>query len=241
MASMYNSHADLYDLIYTFKDYPAEAEAIRALLQSRGVSDGSRLLEVACGTGSYLAAFARWYDVAGCDLSAEMITIARRKLDAAGRPDAPVWATDMRDLMVDAPYDVVLCLFSSIGYLPDEESVRAAIVRMAAAVRPGGLVGIEPWIDRERYQAGRPHLQTYTSPDLYLARGNVSEIDGDYAVFDMHWLVVPRGGPVTTFVDQHRLWFCPPGVIERAMRDAGLTPTWLQDGIGRGLWIGVRG
>lgn len=31
------------------------------------------------------------------------------------------------------------------------------------------------------------------------------------------------------------------GQSERALRDAGLTPTWLQDRIGRGLWTGVRG
>ena len=50
--SLYGSRADLYDLIYHFKDYAAEAARLRELLE--GVAAGAWITEAACGTGKYL-------------------------------------------------------------------------------------------------------------------------------------------------------------------------------------------
>lgn len=237
MSRMYDDRAWLYDLIYHWKNYAAEADHLRALLAARGVADGARVLEVACGTGSYLTQLARHYQVEGCDLNEGMAAVARQKL-----PEVPIWTVDMRELRVPAPFDAVLCLFSSIGYLLDEAGVRQAIAAMAAAVRPGGVLIVEPWIDAAIYDVGRPIVQIYDTPDLKLVRATVSQRRDDIAVTDMHWMVVPRGGPIEQFSDLHELWFCPPEVMRRAFVDAGLSVAFLEGGLGtgRGLWIGQR-
>ncbi len=232
---MYTDRAALYDAIYHWKDYAGEAAQVRALLHDAGLADGARLLEVACGTGAYLAPLSAWFDVAGCDLNEGMLAVARAKL-----PTTALWSVDMCELVVPEPYDAVVCLFSSVGYLLDEARLRRACVAMAAAVRTGGTVIVEPWIPAEAYAVGRPSMQTYTSPDLHLARACVAERRGDVAVMPMHWLVVPRDGPVERFVDVHELWFCPPETMRAALHDAGLDVTFNPSGLGngRGLWVG---
>jgi ubiquinone/menaquinone biosynthesis C-methylase UbiE len=115
-------------LVYHWKDYaPGEAEKVRERLVELGVPDDGtpRLLDVACGTGGHLVHLKQWFDVAACDLNAEMLLIARERL-----PGLPLWQSDMRTVSLSdssrrsVPWeqvDAVTCLFSSIGYLPDTD------------------------------------------------------------------------------------------------------------------------
>ena len=84
--SMYGDRAQLYDLLYHFKDYAAEAEALRALLVAEGVAEGSAVLEAAVGTGEHLSRLARHFAVSGFDLNAGMLAVARTKMPAPWRP-----------------------------------------------------------------------------------------------------------------------------------------------------------
>lgn len=235
--SMYGDHAHLYDPMYAWKDYEAEAEALRAVLVSEGVSEGSRLLEAAVGTGGHLRHLARHFEVAGFDLNAGMIAVARTKL-----PSCRLWVADMRAFEVEAPVDALICLFSSIGYLTDQAQLEQAAARFHAALRPGGLLVIEPWLTPEQWRDGHPSLQTYDSPDLKLARGTVGRREGELSVLDMHWLVVRPGQPVEHFVDQHRVWLCPRDQMRQIFEAAGFDLRFEDPGLprGRGLFIGKR-
>jgi SAM-dependent methyltransferase len=80
----------------------------------------------------------QWFDVAACDLNAEMLLIARERL-----PGLPLWQSDMRTVSLNdssrrsvlwEQVDAVTCLFSSIGYLPDTE---ALLTEMAKSLADG--------------------------------------------------------------------------------------------------------
>ena len=43
-------------------------------------------------------------------------------------------------------FDVVTCLFSSIGYVGTVERLDQAIATMAAHLEPGGTLIVEPWL-----------------------------------------------------------------------------------------------
>ena len=103
---------NLYDRIYHWKDYVSEAETVRQALSGLGVTEGARVVEAACGTGSYLEQLRRWYDVSGFDIDASMVALAQGKL-----PDLTVWQADMVDFDLDEPAAAIVCLFSSIGYV----------------------------------------------------------------------------------------------------------------------------
>ena len=122
MASLYDDLAPYYDPIYAKKDYGRDAALLRDVLLAEGVGDGARVVEAACGTGSFLVPLSEWYEVAGYDLEESMLAIAREKL-----PDVPLWRADMCEHVLEEPANVLLCLFSSIGYAHPQERLRATI------------------------------------------------------------------------------------------------------------------
>ena len=235
--SQYTDLASLYDAIYHWKDYAAEAARLRELLHAGGVPDGARVLEAAVGTGRHLALLREHFAVDGFDLHGPMLDEARRRA-----PEARLWQADMRRFRVDQPYDALLCLFSSIGYLLDEPDLRAAAASFAAALRPGGLLLVEPWFVAERWEVGRPSLQTFVSPDLQIARATVADRRGELAIMDMHWLIARRGHPVEHRVDRHEMWLCPRETMRAVFEQAGFEARYEPDGLtrDRGLFLGRR-
>ena len=79
---MFTKTALYYDKIYAFKDYQAETERLMAIFQEQRFAGGTRLLDVACGTGRHLEFLKARYDVEGMDISPELLAIARRPTDA---------------------------------------------------------------------------------------------------------------------------------------------------------------
>lgn len=236
-STVYADRAELYDLIYGFKDYRAEALRVAELLGGMGIRPGSRVLEAACGTGNHLVHLRHIYTMSGFDLHPAMVARA-----AAKAPGVSLWAADMAEVEVDEPYDALICLFSSIGYLLDEAALRRAAGRFAAAVRPGGVVLVEPWFTPDTWRPGGAWMTTGSTPEVKAARLNLSERDGEHAVMDMHWLVARAGVGVESFVEHHRLWLCPHPTLLQAFQDAGFDVVMDDHGFtaDRGLVIGRR-
>jgi hypothetical protein len=149
----------------------------------------------------------------------------------------------MTRFAVREPVDALLCLFSSIGYLHPEPRLEEAARAFAAAVRPGGVLIVEPWIAPEVYTPGRVWMDTYRSDDLCLSRGNVSSRKGDLAILDFHWLAFERDPPrVHRFEERHRLWLCPREQMRAVFERAGFEVELVAEGLmrDRGLFVGRR-
>jgi SAM-dependent methyltransferase len=130
-------HARVYDEIYAGKPYAEEARFVHELAGG----SGGKLLDVACGTGRHALAFADLgYDVTGTDLNEELLAAGR---GAAGDRVRFVQG-DMCDLDVPGgPFDLVTCLFDSIGYPQDDDRVVAALRSLGRHVTPEGRVVVE--------------------------------------------------------------------------------------------------
>lgn len=238
---MFRARADLYDRIYHWKDYPAEAARIRALLAAAGIEDGSRVVEAACGTGSYLVPLSQHYSVEGFDLHEGVLAVARAKL-----PGVRLFQADMADFRLDSPADALLCLFSSLGYLAPAV-LQAAVDGFARAVRPGGVIVVEPWITPEEARPGRPVVHVWDGdradpPEpMKLVRALSARSEGRKTVLDFHWLVVTPEG-TEHFVDRHELWMTPRDELLAAFGSAGLEARWLHPGplTGRALILARR-
>jgi daunosaminyl-N,N-dimethyltransferase/N-dimethyltransferase len=231
---MYAERAEVYDRIYSFKDYKAEAEALHQLLADNQVADGATLLEAACGTGSYLQQLSRWYRVSGFDISPQMLSIARRKLS-----NVVLFEADMASFELKQPVDVIVCLFSSIGYLRPEARLSSAARAFARALKPGGLALVEPWLEPEGFRPGIAHMHTYESDELKLCRANVGKLDGVDAVLDFHWLAARAGKDVEYFTERHVLRCYTREQMLEAFGQAGLEVSYLED-YPRGLYLARR-
>src|SRR5262245_19304172 len=102
---MYTKSAAFYDAIYSFKNSPAEAAQLHALILQHKRSPGNRLLDVACGTGRHMHALgAHGYRVAGLDLDQNLLAIARER-----NPEARFHRDEMVDLDLGETFVVVTC------------------------------------------------------------------------------------------------------------------------------------
>ena len=87
------------------------ASYIRRLIR-RHKPRARTLLELACGTGAILKILAKSYDVAGLDLSPQMLLLARKKL-----PHVRFYRKDMVSFSLGKKFDVIICVFDSIDHV----------------------------------------------------------------------------------------------------------------------------
>ncbi|NRQ31660.1 class I SAM-dependent methyltransferase [Nonomuraea sp. NN258] len=230
--------ADVYDAIYRGrgKDYRAEAARVAELIRQRR-PDAASLLDVACGTGTHLAFFGEEFGhVAGLELSADMLAVARDRL-----PDVELHQGDMRDFRLDATFDAVTCLFSSIAYMETEDELTAALGRMAAHLSPGGVLIVEPWWFPEDFIDGYVAGHVVTVDGRTIARVSRTVRDGGRSVMDAHYVVASADSGVRHFTVNHANTLFPRKVYEAAFERAGLEVDHLEGGLsGRGLFRGVR-
>jgi len=122
-------------------DEAAQAQAA-AVARLAGCPDGGDLLDVPCGYGRYALALARaGFRVVGVDRSETLLAEARRR---AGHERWPkLTRADYRDLpFPDGSFDGALNLFTSLGYLGDDEDTRV-LAEIGRVLRPGGRLVIE--------------------------------------------------------------------------------------------------
>jgi ubiquinone/menaquinone biosynthesis C-methylase UbiE len=235
--TLYNNLARYYDLIYSWKNYRKEAETIRRLIAKHKESKGNDLLEVACGTGGHIQCLKDDFRATGTDISNGMLGVARKKVKGVRFLQA-----DMVTLNLGREFDVIICLFSSIGYVKTHAGLKKTLQNFARHLKNGGVVIIEPWFTKRGYTKGRPHMATYGDDDTKIARMNVARVRGDISVMDMHYFIAERNKGVKCFVDRHELRMVEPQRILEFMREAGLRAKFVKEGLmdGRGLYIGVK-
>lgn len=229
---------DIYDAIYGFKKYKDEANKLINLIKAYKKTSGNKLLDVACGTGAHLQYFIEYFSITGIDLSGQQLSVARKRL-----PTLRFIQGDMREFQSKMKYDVVICLFSSIGYVHPISEMEKAIYNMAQHLEKGGLLIVEPWLPPGVYDPTTPpYVQKGTTRDgRKVTRTTYSiGVKDNLSIMRMHNVVV---GPNDTeeFTEQHELASYYEKDYKKAYEKAGLEFYVDEEGlIGRGVYIGVK-
>jgi SAM-dependent methyltransferase len=230
---MFDKAPELYDLFYEWKDYRAEADTIRELVRVRR-PEAASLLDVACGTGAHLVPLQDWFDVVGLDIDPGLLSVAKEKL-----PEVPLHLADMRDFDLGRQFDVVTCLFSSIGYMQTLAELRQAIATMARHLSPGGVLIVEPWFSPDTFDPNHLGRTIVVSrPNLESVRMNGSRVERRRSILDLHYLVATPG-QVEHLTETHVLGLFTDDEYRQAFELAGLEADHDPEGLmGRGLWVG---
>ena len=134
-APPYESFAPFYDAFTDGSDYEMWTAHVLDLASRHGLT-GTRLLDVACGTGkSFLPFLSRGFEATGADVSPAMLAQAARKTAGAVLVEA-----DMRTLPVLGQFDLVVCFDDSLNHLLDEADLVAALRSMATNLAADGLL-----------------------------------------------------------------------------------------------------
>ncbi|UCE10921.1 MAG: class I SAM-dependent methyltransferase [Candidatus Thorarchaeota archaeon] len=235
MTDFYTRLASYYDQMYSFKDYKSESEKLHEVIQQFKKSNGNRLLDVACGTGGHLIFLRENYEVTGLDASKEMLAVARKKLE-----DIPLLHASMVDMELTSEFDVITCLFGSIGYLATLGELTRAIRSFAKHLTSGGVLILEPIFTKETVKKTSMGLSSVDLPDIKIARVNSTRVEEDTAYLNFHFLVATRDG-VEHFVDPSPMGVFPRNRFIEIMEDSGLSSEFVEPGLSKeGLFIGVK-
>ena len=231
---MFSASADLYDLVYSsFKDYPGEATELAGLIR-RVHPHATTVLDVACGTAEHarLLHEVHDFDVDGLDLDPSFVRIAREKLR-----EGSVFEADMTSFSLPERYDVVLCLFSSIGYVKTLDHVQRTLEQFRAHLAPGGVVIVEPWFPPGVLTNGRTSVNVAESPEVKVCRMVRTEVDGRLSRLYFEYLI-GRSSGIEHASEIHELGVFSTDEMMQCFRAAGLDAEHDAKGpSGRGLFV----
>jgi len=234
---MFSKSAQYYDEIYASidKDYSAEADRAHKIIQTYKQSKGKLLLDVACGTGAHAELLSKHYKVEGLDLDPQMLSAAKKK-----HPKIRFHQGDMTDFDLGRQFDVIVCLFSSIGYVKTKLRLKKAVKTMSQHLLPGGVLLVEPWFTPQQWPSGRVFATQVNKPDLKIVRMSHSRQRGKISLLEFQYLIGTSEG-IEHHTEIHELGLFTHKEYMDAFRAAGLGLTHDPKGLdGRGLYIGKK-
>lgn len=232
---MFYKSAAFYDAIYSFKDYEAESEKVRGMIEQYKRSPGEALLEVACGTGHHAQYLSEHYQTEGLDLDNGLLEVARQRC-----PNITFHHADMIDFELGRQFDALTCLFSAIAYVQTIERLNQTVQNFARHLRSGGVAVVEGWLLPEQFHAGHLGAIFVDQPALKIARLNNSSIDGRVSILHFHYLVGTPDG-ITSFTEDHAVGLFTDAEYRAAFASAKLELHVEMEGLtGRPVYIGIK-
>ena len=215
----YSKH---YDLFNKNKDYEFESRFLKDIMNRFDkVTDGLKILNLGCGTGMHdRKLIDLGFEVTGIDKSAEMIAIARERV-----PEANYIVGDMSDFDLNEKFDVVICMFSSLGYLTEQEQIDSFFGSVSNHLVDEGLLILDVWnglgvakdppTSREKVvEDGNLKIVRTSYPDLDM-QNFVNNVKFKIQVYEDDKLVDEYG-------EDHKVRFFLPLEIKQYMEDVGI-------------------
>jgi ubiquinone/menaquinone biosynthesis C-methylase UbiE len=227
---VFSESAEYYDLVYRKKDYRGEVVKLEKLFDQY-VPEGRTLLDIACGTGEHLR-FLSGYQIAGIDLDPNFVRLVQEKL-----PGGRFQVADMSQFELGSKFDIVLCLFSSIGYLTTAEKILSALTCFKRHLAPGGAIFVEPFFEPDVWRTGFTSMTAAEDGDRKVCRIMTSSREGDRSILIGHYLFA-EGAKVRHAVERHELRLTSRAEWQEFFRVAGLQAEYLaEDFSSRGLYV----
>lgn len=106
--------------VYRHRNEQDAKKLVDLILQNIDISAGSKVLDMACGTGRHSVIFAKkGFQVTAVDLSKNLLKIAKDSAEEAGLKINFVHS-DLRSFCVTSKFNLAVNLFTSFGYFEDE-------------------------------------------------------------------------------------------------------------------------
>ena len=148
MSANFANYSPYYDLLYADKNYNAEVDYLRTLIQEHSSRHVHTLLELGCGTGIHATLMAaHGINVLGVDLSAEMLEGARVRAVSKdlGSEQLSFEQGDARSFRAPRIFDVVTSLFHVLSYQTTEADLQAMMKTAAVHLEADGLFIFDFW------------------------------------------------------------------------------------------------
>ncbi|MDA3837896.1 MAG: methyltransferase domain-containing protein [Candidatus Delongbacteria bacterium] len=131
---MFNKIAQHYDMIMQPFDYNDLVDYLDDLIIGAG-GERTNVLDLGCGTSEELIYFRQLgYEVAGLDMSEEMIKISEYK-----HPGVDFFQENMINFKLKKKYDNIISCFDTINYIIDKKKLSKCFASTNKAMNKGGV------------------------------------------------------------------------------------------------------
>lgn len=226
----------LYDRWMSDIDYQQLTEFILKQCPANDAQPVS-CLDVCCGTGNLMALLSEaGMKVTGIDLSSEMLTIARTKLEGQFSDEQPrLHRVDVaKEDWPDGPFDLVVCTFDSANYFSPSE-LSALIRRAARALKPQGIFLFDVNSEYKLRNIFGNSVYGETFEDYaYIWKNNLSEEDRRIR-YDITMFLSKEDGRedcYARYLETHVQYLHAQDFIRNELRQAGFGSIELTDNYG---------
>ncbi len=138
------NYSENYDLFYKTKNYEAECDFLELIFRKYNL-EVKTILDLGCGTGGHLIPLSkRGYQVTGVERSADMLDIAKRKVEKEA-VDAELVEGDISTLKTDRRFDAVISMFAVLGYQTQNSQVRKTCATVYNHLSTNGAFIFDIW------------------------------------------------------------------------------------------------
>ncbi len=142
------------------------AREVKDIMNLLNLTPGSTILDLCCGYGRHAIPLAlQGYQVTGLDLSDIFLQQAQATAKQQG-VEVRWIQSDMRTIPFENEFDAIINIFTSFGYLQDEDEDQRVLQQVQKALKPGGKFLLETVHQARVVRTTSPHGITRYSDDL---------------------------------------------------------------------------
>lgn len=221
MMTGYSTFARYYDNLTANIDYVKRAEYFHEIIKRYKNTEGSILLDLACGTGSISEEMAKiGYDVIGVDYSDEMLGIALDKKFDSGL-NILYLCQDMRKLDLYGSMDVTICALDSINHLNSLADVKKVFENVALFSEPQGLFIFDINTLYKHRNILANNTFTYETDNVFCVWENTLVDDTDEVKMNLEFFELEENGLYSRTSDSFSEKAYSEESIEELLRECG--------------------
>lgn len=187
--------SNLVDTIYNNKEvFEVARSDVNSLIELLNLKKDHKILDVPCGAGRHSIHLAKLgYSVSGVDISRDCISLAQRKIRNYFQNRINFAQGDMLNLKkYYNQYDILLNLWTSIGYMPTDKQNSQVIKNLISCLKPGGKICFGKILIRD-------YLKKHFVPNSWSEQKThfmlqQSDLDETTNYISTSWIIIPKNG-----------------------------------------------
>ena len=221
MMTGYSTFARYYDSLTANIDYKKRAGYFHEIIKRFKNTEGTILLDLACGTGSISEEMAKiGYDVIGVDYSDEMLGIALDKKFDSGL-NIQYLCQDMRKLDLYGSMDITICALDSINHLNSLADVKKVFKNVALFSEPQGLFIFDINTLYKHRNILANNTFTYETDNVFCVWENTLVEDTDEVKMNLEFFELEENGLYSRTSDSFSEKAYSEESIEELLRECG--------------------
>lgn len=214
------NYAEIYDFLYTEKNYSKESSLVRKILK-KYASHAKSLLDLGCGTGQYSNLMTKFnLAVVGLDRSDEMLKIAKKKY--IDNKKLSFVKSKIEKFNLKKKFDVVSALFHILSYQTTHAQINKFFFNSHSHLKKNGIIIFDFWYKPGVVKLQSPLRVREVDNDVYkIIRLSVSKWKKSInQIFDKHnlFIINKKNSKIYKFSETHKMRYFTISFVNKILK-----------------------